>query len=73
MRFLVYKTQNFSFHRNEIKTFTIFVPQRIKMEKNFVEELRWRGMLQDIMPGTEELLNKEMVTGYIGFDPTSNS
>ncbi|MEO8086450.1 MAG: tyrosine--tRNA ligase [Bacteroidota bacterium] len=41
--------------------------------KNFVEELRWRGMLQDIMPGTEELLNKESVTGYIGFDPTSDS
>lgn len=41
--------------------------------KNFVEELRWRGMLQDMMPGTEELLNKEMVTGYIGFDPTADS
>jgi tyrosyl-tRNA synthetase len=41
--------------------------------KNFVEELRWRGMLQDIMPGTEELLNKGMTTGYIGFDPTSDS
>ena len=43
------------------------------MKKNFVEELKWRGMLQDIMPGTEDLLNKEMVTGYIGFDPTSDS
>lgn len=41
--------------------------------KNFVEELRWRNMLQDIMPGTEELLNKQMVTGYIGFDPTADS
>lgn len=40
---------------------------------NFVEELRWRGMLQDIMPGTEELLGKEMVKGYIGFDPTADS
>ncbi|HMR18263.1 MAG TPA: tyrosine--tRNA ligase [Sphingobacterium sp.] len=40
---------------------------------NFVEELRWRGMLQDIMPGTEELLNKEKVSGYIGFDPTGDS
>ncbi|HCI57243.1 MAG: tyrosine--tRNA ligase [Bacteroidia bacterium] len=39
----------------------------------FIDELRWRGMLQDIMPGTEELLNKETVTGYIGFDPTSDS
>lgn len=39
----------------------------------FIDELRWRNMLQDIMPGTEELLNKEMVTGYIGFDPTADS
>ncbi len=41
--------------------------------KSFIEELRWRRMLQDVMPGTEELLNKEMVTGYIGFDPTADS
>jgi tyrosyl-tRNA synthetase len=40
---------------------------------NFVEELRWRGMLHDIMPGTEEQLNKEMTSGYIGFDPTADS
>jgi tyrosyl-tRNA synthetase len=40
---------------------------------NFVEELKWRGMIHDIMPGTEELLNKETTTGYIGFDPTSDS
>jgi len=39
----------------------------------FVDELRWRNMLHDIMPGTEELLKKEMVTGYIGFDPTADS
>ena len=43
------------------------------MIKNFVEELKWRGMVQDIMPGTEELLNKQMVAGYIGFDPTADS
>ncbi len=43
------------------------------MKKNFIEELKWRGMLHDMMPGTEELLNKEMVIGYIGFDPTSDS
>lgn len=43
------------------------------MKANFVEELRWRGLLQDIMPGTEELLAKETVTGYIGFDPTADS
>jgi tyrosyl-tRNA synthetase len=40
---------------------------------NLIEELRWRGMIQDIMPGTEELLSKEMVSGYIGFDPTADS
>jgi len=40
---------------------------------NFVEELRWRGILQDIMPGTEEQLQKETTAGYIGFDPTSDS
>jgi tyrosyl-tRNA synthetase len=39
----------------------------------FVEELRWRGMVHDMMPGTEEQLNKEMTTGYIGFDPTADS
>jgi tyrosyl-tRNA synthetase len=43
------------------------------IEKNFVEELRWRGMLHDIMPETEEMLNKEMTSGYIGFDPTADS
>lgn len=43
------------------------------MKTDFVEELRWRGLLQDIMPGTEELLKKETVTGYIGFDPTADS
>lgn len=41
--------------------------------KNFVEELRWRGMLHDIMPGTEEQLLKEPTAGYIGFDPTADS
>jgi len=40
---------------------------------NFVEELRWRGMIHDIMPGTEELLLKEMGSAYIGFDPSSDS
>jgi tyrosyl-tRNA synthetase len=43
------------------------------MKKNFVEELRWRGMIHDIMPGTEELLTKEVTSGYIGFDPTADS
>ena len=40
---------------------------------NFVEELKWRGMIHDIMPGTEEQLQKEMTTAYIGFDPTADS
>lgn len=40
---------------------------------NLIEELRWRGILHDIMPGTEDQLKKEMTTGYIGFDPTADS
>ena len=40
---------------------------------NLIAELKWRGMIQDIMPGTEEQLAKEMTTGYIGFDPTADS
>ncbi len=43
------------------------------MQANFIEELRWRGMLHDMMPGTEEQLNKEMTAAYIGFDPTAAS
>lgn len=42
-------------------------------KKNFIEELKWRRMLHDAMPGTEELLQKEVVSGYIGFDPTADS
>ncbi|MEZ4945754.1 MAG: tyrosine--tRNA ligase [Cyclobacteriaceae bacterium] len=40
---------------------------------NFVEELQWRGMIHDVMPGTEEMLKKEATAGYIGFDPTADS
>jgi tyrosyl-tRNA synthetase len=40
---------------------------------SLIEELQWRGMIQDIMPGTEEQLSKEMTSGYIGFDPTADS
>ena len=40
---------------------------------NFIEELRWRNMIQDVMPGTEDLLNSKIVKGYIGFDPTADS
>ena len=40
---------------------------------NLIEELQWRGLIQDIMPGTEEQLNKELTSAYIGFDPTGDS
>lgn len=40
---------------------------------NFVEELKWRGMINNMMPGTEEQLNKEMTTAYLGIDPTADS
>jgi tyrosyl-tRNA synthetase len=40
---------------------------------NLIEELEWRGLIQDIIPGTEEQLQKEVTTGYIGFDPTADS
>ena len=43
------------------------------MKKNFVEELRWRGMLAQMMPGTEELLQRETVSAYLGTDPTADS
>ena len=43
------------------------------MAKNFVKELEWRGMIQDMMPGLEEQLAKEMTTAYVGIDPTADS
>ena len=43
------------------------------MPTNFIEELKWRGMIHDIMPGTEEALLKKVSAGYIGFDPTADS
>ncbi len=43
------------------------------MPNNFVQELRWRGLLHDIMPDTESHLLAESTTGYIGFDPTADS
>jgi len=51
----------------------IFVEMKRIMKKNFVEELQWRGLLHDITPGTEEQLEKELTTAYIGFDPTADS
>jgi len=41
--------------------------------KDFLEELKWRGMIHDMTPGVEDQLSKEVTTGYIGFDPTSDS
>ncbi|WP_109302322.1 tyrosine--tRNA ligase [Aquimarina sp. AU474] len=43
------------------------------MAKNFIEELQWRGMLHDAMPGTEEYLMEQMRSAYVGFDPTADS
>ncbi len=43
------------------------------MSNPLVEELKWRGMIHDMMPGTEDQLNKEMTSGYVGFDPTADS
>ncbi len=51
----------------------LFLNELMKPTKNFIEELRWRGMLQDIMPGAEELLTNECIAGYAGFDPTADS
>jgi len=45
----------------------------VELNKKLVEELKWRGMIHDIMPGTEELLGKEQVTVYVGIDPTADS
>lgn len=46
---------------------------KLKTMKNFIEELKWRGMLHDSMPGTEEHLLEEMRSAYVGFDPTADS
>ena len=43
------------------------------MDKNFVEELQWRGMIHDVMPGTEEHLQEQMRCAYVGIDPTADS
>lgn len=65
--------------RSAIAAFRILVkfvvlPQKAKkIDMNFVEELRWRGLFYDMIPGTEDYLNKHKGLGYIGFDPTSSS
>ncbi len=54
-------------------TLNITFATNFGMTNNLIEELKWRGMIQDIMPGTVEQLNKEMTSAYIGFDPTADS
>ncbi len=61
-----------SFYQNTIFASSIFNTNTI-MAKNFVDELKWRGMIHDIMPGTEAILEKEMSSAYVGIDPTADS
>jgi len=56
-----------------LKSVELILSLQKKTEMNFTEELRWRGMIHDVMPGTEEQLNKEMTTAYVGIDPTADS
>jgi tyrosyl-tRNA synthetase len=51
----------------------MYICAKLNFVMNFIEELRWRGMLHDMTPGAEELLNENKVVGYIGFDPTAPS
>jgi len=51
----------------------LLLPEISAKNMNLIEELRWRGMIQDMMPGTEEQLAKESTSGYVGFDPTADS
>lgn len=51
----------------------VFTVKMKEMAKNFIEELRWRGMIHDVMPGTEEHLLEEMRAAYVGIDPTADS
>jgi tyrosyl-tRNA synthetase len=57
----------------EIRLYRHFLSLRKILKMNFIEELTWRETIQDVMPGTEEQLNKEMTPAYIGFDPTADS
>ncbi len=56
-----------------LKLFDIYFITTHFTTMNFVEELRWRGMIHQMMPGTEEQLQKEMTTAYLGIDPTADS
>ena len=63
----------FSFHIPNSSFFIIPIFARNFFEMDFVAELEWRGMIHNITPNTQEQLNKEMTTGYVGFDPTADS
>lgn len=58
---------------NLLSSAYICAKTKVAYNMGFVDDLRWRGMVQDIMPGTEDMLNTETVSGYIGFDPTADS
>lgn len=60
-------------HQHGKEVFLPYFCRKLILTMNLVDELRWRGMIQDIMPGTEDQLKKEMTTAYIGFDPTADS
>ena len=63
----------FGLRPRALETKTETTNKNINKMKNFVEELKWRGMLAQIMPGTEEFLQKQMVSAYLGTDPTADS
>ena len=65
--------KNFQLPASYFVQISIFAIQNFKKMNAFIEELKWRGLYADMMPGTDEQLNKEMTTAYIGFDPTADS
>ena len=69
----VYITKNIALKKQYLTSKILSLLKLKNLKMNFVEELRWRGMLQDIIPETEEYLLKNKTTGYIGFDPTADS
>jgi tyrosyl-tRNA synthetase len=73
MAMIVMLTKIIFIYLPQLNKYNLFTYFRHMNQTNFVKEMQWRGMLQDMMPGTEDLLNKEMCSGYIGFDPTADS
>ncbi len=62
----------FVIRRSTFGVFNIYLPIEFN-SIDFIAEMKWRGMIHDIMPGTAEQLNQEMTSAYIGFDPTADS